>query len=481
MTRSYSCIFFDTQLTSYLISFSSRIHENFSGPSGFYTAKYLTELDPSLKIDILERLPTPFGLVRFGVAPDHELTKNVMSTFHEVAAKKGQVTYRGNVELGRDVTLQQLREIYSAVVVATGASSDRTLGLEHDTDPGVIPARHFVNWYNGHPDFTAYMENKSKVDLSKVTDVVVVGNGNVALDCARILAKSIDQLNTTDIVPSCLTTLSKANIKNIHIIGRRSHVQASFTIKELRELSRLPSVRAVLSDDDIKRGTSEANDAEINSSRARKRITELMQSFQSEPSHEEKDVKNIHFRFLSAPKEIKVDKDGRLEGLVVERTSLDGEAHNQRLKATGEMETIPCQMILLSIGYSVEPIENLPLNASHTHVENVMGRVQGKFGVYVTGWLKRGPSGIIGTNIPDAKETATAVLQDRAKLQDADNDAIEKLYKEISRDNDVITWDDYMLIEEEEKKRGAMRDPSTPREKILTVKEQLSVVRNACC
>ena len=474
MVSSYHHILMPHHFTSlYLIELAKL------GPSGFYTAKYLTELDPSLKVDIIERFPTPFGLVRFGVAPDHELTKNVMSTFHEVAAKRNQVTYRGNLQLGKDVTLQQLQEVYSAVVIATGASSDRKLGLKHDTNPYVIPARHFVNWYNGHPDFTKYMEHKedSNSNLSNITDVVIIGNGNVALDCARILLKSTDQLNTTDIVPSCLTTLARANIKNVHIVGRRSHVQASFTIKELRELSKLPSVKAILSQDDIDRGTNIANNEEINSSRARKRITELMQSFHSEPSSGEKDEKNVHFRFLSAPKEIKVTDDGKLDSLVVERTTLSGEAHKQILKTTGELETIPCQMILLSIGYSVEPIENLPLNSTKTFVENMEGRVVGKPGVYVTGWLKRGPSGIIGTNIPDAKETATAVLNDKDKLKVADSEMIESLFKKIEQDRDTVNWDEYIQIEQEEINRGSMRDPPTPREKILEVDEQISVVR----
>ena len=365
---------------------------NHTGPSGFYTAKYLTELDPSLHIDILERLPTPFGLVRFGVAPDHELTKNVMTTFHDVASR-AQVTYRGNVQLGKDVTLQQLMHAYSAVVVATGASSDHSLGLKHDANPSIIPARHFVNWYNGHPDFAHYMEDKAEaneVELSDVTDVVVIGNGNVALDCARIILKSTHELSSTDIVPSCLATLASTSIKNVHVIGRRSHVQASFTIKELRELSKLPSVRAVLSHDDLDRGTNAANDEEIGSSRARKRITQLMESFHHEPSSMEQEEKNVFFRFLSVPKEIKVNEHGKLQGLVVERTALQGEAHHQKIVNTGEIETIPCQLILLSIGYSVEPIEDLPLNALKTCVENIQGRVEGKPGVYVTGWLKRG-------------------------------------------------------------------------------------------
>ena len=184
----------------------------------------MTELDPSIEVDILERLPTPFGLVRYGVAPDHELTKNVMSTFHDVALREN-VTYRGNVELGKDVSLQQLQHLYSAVVIATGASSDRALGLDKEKNVNVIPARHFVNWYNGHPNFVDYMERNKVISLSEVTDVVVVGNGNVALDCARILLKSTDALKSTDIVPSCVTALAASSVKNVHIIGRRSHVQ----------------------------------------------------------------------------------------------------------------------------------------------------------------------------------------------------------------------------------------------------------------
>ena len=451
------------------------------GPSGFYTAKYLTELCPSVKIDILERFPTPYGLVRYGVAPDHEYTKNVISTFHNIiAVKKHQITYRGNIKLGQDVTLKQLNKIYSAIIIATGVSSDKSLDIKHDTNSYVIPARHFVNWYNGHPDFVRYIENKETMDLSKVTDVIIIGNGNVALDCARILLKSTDQLNTTDIVPSCLRTLATANIKNIHILGRRSHIQASFTIKELRELSKLPSIKAILSHDDIKRGTSVANDIEMNNSRARKRITELIQSFHSEPSNYNSDEKNVYFRFLSIPKEIKVTNEGRLDSLVVERTTLEGEAHNQKIISTGELETIPCQLILVSIGYSVEPIENLPLNDSKTCVKNIEGRVEGKPGIYVAGWLKRGPSGIIGTNIPDAKETATAVLNDMEQLKVANDEEIEKLFMEIGKNIHIVNWDEYMQIEQEEIRRGAMRTPSTPREKIVNVDEQLNVLKGHC-
>ena len=236
-------------------------------------------------------------------------------------------------------------------------------------------------------------------------------------------------------------------------------------------------MRPVLRKDDKDRGYNVANEKEAMSSRARKRITELMTSFDEEPSDAQK---NVIFRFLAAPHEIMVTKEGEnaieneLVGMVVERTALDGEAHSQTLRRTGELETIPCQLILLSIGYAVEPIEDLPLDPSKSRVQNIEGRVEGKSGVYVTGWLKRGPSGIIGTNIPDAKETATSILEDKHKLKGVDRDEVEKLFANIV----TVNWNEYLKIENEETERGKQRNPSTPRQKILCVEEQLHLAHN---
>ena len=302
-----------------------------SGPGGFYTAKYLLKADANVRVDIVDKLPTPFGLVRSGVAPDHQDVKEVQKDFASVAADE-RVRFFGNVGVGGGagcVGLEELRGCYSAVVLACGAEDDRSLGIEGEELTGVHSARAFVNWYNGHPDF---------VDLSpdlSCEAAVIVGQGNVAIDCARILCKTVEELQSSDIAAHALETLACSKIRRVSIVGRRGHVQASFTIKELRELTKLSDTAFGVRADEMKQGTTPASLEEIAATRAKKRMNELLKKNISSGADgasggaaDGSKSKELELRFLVSPIEVLPDttEPAKAGALRVERTALEGDA-----------------------------------------------------------------------------------------------------------------------------------------------------------
>jgi adrenodoxin-NADP+ reductase len=396
-----------------------------SGPSGFYSTKYL--LDDKLKelnihVDMVDKLPTPFGLVRYGVAPDHPEVKSVIDQFMDVA-KNHRFQYYGNVEIGKDLTIKELQEQYSAILFAYGAEGNRNLNIPGENLDGVYSAREFVNWYNGHPEYSSL---GNKIDFQRIRNVVIIGQGNVALDCARILAKDKEELAKTDITTVSLERLKGNGITQISLVGRRGYGQIACTIKELRELTKLQGVNVSIDPKELERGKNEATQQEILEKRPLKRLTELLvditeksQKRKEEETGDGKGKADIEFRFLMKPKEIR-GKGNVISEVVFEKCVLEGEPHHQKARSTGEEVILPCDMLLTSIGYKTLPISpDLPFNFTSHTIPHREGRVitdetKGEVvkGLYVTGWCKRGPTGIIGTNIGDAKETVGSIVSD---------------------------------------------------------------------
>jgi adrenodoxin-NADP+ reductase len=468
-----------------------------SGPAAFYAAKYLLSANSDVHVDIFERLPSPFGLVRYGVAPDHQDVKSVATQFADLVNSSKRMRYFGNVPIGHDsktsISVQTLQKYYSAVILAYGASEDADLCIPNEDCS--ISARNFVNFYNGHPEFDDYAP---KFPLDNIENVVIIGNGNVAIDCARILATSVDELRSTDITDNALNLLAASNVKNIHVIGRRGHAQASFTIKEMRELTRLNGTRFHILESDLIAGRTPSSLQEIAEARPKKRLMELLETVAaSPPSLPHSTTKHIYARFLMKPVEIQVEVEGgerRPTGVVFEKTRLEGPPFQQSAVGTGEYIVIPCQLVLKSVGYRSVPITGVPFDYSKNIIPSVGGRVvvptdAGETGggarvpgLYVTGWIKRGPTGIILTNIVDAKETVAAVVHDLAVsglLSPTDVPATTDpmtCIPQMSEDT-VVTWRDFLNAELEETKRGSARHPAKVREKIVDVDEFLGFVR----
>lgn len=394
-----------------------------SGPSGFYSTKYL--LDPKLQeyniyVDMYDKLPTPFGLVRYGVAPDHPEVKSVIDQFMDVASSD-RFRYYGNIEIGKELTIEKLQQEYSAVLFAYGAEGNRNLNIPGEHLNGVYSAREFVNWYNGHPE---YSQLGNQINFKRIRNVVIIGQGNVALDCARILAKDRDELAKTDITTASLERLRESSITQISLIGRRGYGQIACTIKELRELTKLRGVNVKIDSEEFERGKNKATEQEILEKRPLKRLTELLvditdKSQKREETEDGDEKTQIEFRFLMKPKEIRGEENSIRE-VVLEKCVLQGEPHRQSAVSTGEEVVLPCDLLLTSIGYKTLPISpDLPFNYnSHTipHLEGRVVKDETKAevikGLYVTGWCKRGPTGIIGTNIGDAKESVGSIVSD---------------------------------------------------------------------
>lgn len=463
-----------------------------SGPSGCYTAKYLqaSKKFPT-QIDILERLPTAFGLVRNGVAPDHPEVKNVQHDFEDLLEKKN-VNFYGNVEVGKDVQLQELRELYDMVVLCYGCESDRSLKhLEGGHLAGILSAREFVSWYNGHIDFDWVGPIvKDALSSSKQQNVVVVGHGNVALDCARILAKTRDELDPTDLTTRALDILHPQNNETIQhrrisVVGRRGHVQGAFTIKELRELTKLPHTDFLVRADELDMGKSTlASQEELAGSRPRTRMDKLLTEASQVPSNGS-NQSQIHLRFLLNPKRFDASPEdsSKLGSIVCERTKLQGESGSQGAVGIGSMETIEAQLALLSIGYKGVAIKGTEpwFDESRGVLKNTHGLVDSASGdagaIYAAGWLKRGPSGIIGTNIPDAKDTVATMLHDMDKVtpEATNSKSLARLLTE--RGVEYVDWEAYQRIDKSETSSARKRHNDQPREKITVRDELLEVAR----
>lgn len=422
-----------------------------AGPAGYYTAEALTKDADNVRVDIIDRLPTPFGLIRAGVAPDHQSIKNV-SRRYEATNQRDNVRFVGNLSLGRDITLTELRDLYDVVVLATGAAKDRPLGIDGEDLPGVIGSAPFVGWYNAHPDYK---------DLSpdlRVASVTVVGNGNVAVDVARILAKTAGEMAGTDLAHHAADAIHGSPIKDIYVIGRRGPLDASFTPKELNELNQLENCVALTEAEHL---PSEDID-DMMTGVQRKNISALRQMAENDPSA--KPVR-LHILFFRRPMAVLGDEcvcGLRLEETVVEEGTCIG---------TGHTEVLPTGLVVPCIGYRTSPIPDVPYDERRGCFENEGGFID--HGLYCVGWAKRGPTGTIGTNKPDGIDVARKILSEVTPADKPGRDGLEALVKE--RDLKIVTFQDWKKIEASEE---ALAQGSAPRRKITDIDEMVRIVES---
>lgn len=423
-----------------------------AGPAGYYTAEALAKTLGSVKVDIIDRLPTPFGLIRAGVAPDHQSIKAVTRRYEATAASEG-IGFIGNLEIGSAVSIDELRGLYDAVVLATGAPHDRPLGIPGEDLPGVLGSGAFVGWYNGHPDFADLA-----VTLAHC-GVAVIGNGNVAIDVARILAKTAGELDSSDIVAHASAELLKSTICDIHIIGRRGPYQASFTPKEMGELGQLQRAQPFVAAGDL----PPASDDGALEPGLRKTVSHL-RAFAAIPR---KDLPvAIHFDFFYRP--VAIEGDGKVERLIVERTRLE----DGRAVGTGEMRTIECGLVVSCIGYQTPGIAGVPHNDSAGRFASENGRIAP--GLYAVGWAQHGPTGTIGTNRPDAFAIAEMIAADSAGVSSerTGRAGLEALI--AARGLRTTSFDDWRAIDNAEMARARS---GAPREKFVRRDEMLAATK----
>lgn len=419
-----------------------------SGPAGFYTAEALLKaLGDQVHIDIIDRLPVPYGLIRSGVAPDHQSIKAVSRRYEQVALSDN-VRFLGNVLVGEDVSIDELRRFYDAVVLATGAPNDRPIGVPGDDLPGVLGSAAFVGWYNGHPDFA---------DLDPPLDVdaaAVIGNGNVALDVARILSKTPAEFVGSDIAAHAFEALAGSSIRAINIVGRRGPHQIAMTPKELGELAHLEAARPEVEGTDF---PPEDADAALDPG-LRKSVTHL----RNFATLTEEKTKRILFDFFARP--VRLEGEGKVERLIVERTRLDEE---NRAVGTGETYEIPCGLVVSCIGYKTPKVDGVPFDDQLGRFANQDGRISP--GLYCVGWARRGPTGTIGTNKPDGAQAAEQIVAD-SDGQSGKGGGRELDPLLSGRGVDVVSFADWRKIETAEIARAR---EGSPREKFIRVADML--------
>jgi ferredoxin--NADP+ reductase len=442
-----------------------------SGPAGFYAAGHLlASADPAVEVDMIERLPTPWGLVRLGVAPDHPNIKAVSRAFEKIAQRPG-FRFLGNVEVGRDLAHGDLLRVYDAVVYTIGAQTDRRLGIPGEDLPGSWPATAFVAWYNGHPDFQGL-----EFDLSGER-AVVIGAGNVALDVARMLALTQEELAATDTTDAAIAEIAGSGIEEIVVLGRRGPVQAAWTPVELGELGELTGADVIVDPADLVLDDASAAELEAASQIVQRNVEILRGYAVREPRGA---PRRLRLRFCSSP--VAILGNGRVEAIEVVRNRLEVDERGAiRAVPTDEREVIPCGIVFRSVGYLGVALPDVPFDERRATIPNEAGRVLDGDGaalarVYCAGWIKRGPTGVIGTNKKDATETAEHLLADaRAGLIERDPAAgtVDELLAE--RGVDVVVYAGWEAIDELERSRG---EPlGRPRVKLATWDELLEASR----
>ncbi len=444
-----------------------------SGPAGFYaTGALLASEDPRVEVDMIERLPTPWGLVRLGVAPDHPELKAASRVYEKTAAMRG-FRFLGNVDAGRDITHEELTRLYDAVLYTVGAQTDKRLGIPGEDLPGSWAATEFVAWYNGHPDY-----QHLRFDL-RVERAVVIGNGNVAIDVARMLARTREELAPTDATDQAIEAIATSGLREIVMLGRRGPAQAAFTPPELKELGELGGADVVVDPADLELDPASEAALEADRARARRNVDILRAFVASEPAGK---PKRLVLRFCVSP--VAILGDGRVEAIEVVRNELvpDGRG-SVRAVATDEREVIPCGIVFRSVGYQGVELPGVPFDAERATIRNDCGRALDEQGVrvpgvYCAGWIKRGPSGVIGTNKKDATETVGLLLEDaRAgtlpRAPDASAEAVDALLAE--RGVEVVMYSGWELIDKVESELGAPH--GRPRVKLASWDELLKAAR----
>lgn len=448
-----------------------------AGPAGFYTCEQLLkQSELTVEADLYDRLPCPYGLVRLGVAPDHEKIRNVTRVYDKTADRPG-FRFFGNVELGSHVTVEDLRRHYHQIVYTTGAQVDRRLNIPGEDLDGSHSATAFVAWYNGHPDY-----RDLEFDLSAEA-VVVVGVGNVAVDVARILCRTPEELATTDIADYALEALRHSRVRDVYMLGRRGPAQAAFTNPEIKEMGELEDADILILPaeadlDPLSRAALEAAPDKLTTKKV-----EIIQGLSERvPAGKQK---RLHLRFLVSPVELIGDDQGRVTSVnIVKNILVEGDNGRIRPKHTDQFETIPAGLVFRSVGYRGVSLPGVPFKESWGVIENQEGRVHDAttgnpvVGEYTAGWIKRGPTGVIGTNKADAVETVGCMLEDAARGNvlhpDAPSpEAVERFVR--SRQPDVITYPDWQKIKAIEDARG--EEQGRPRVKFTTVEEMVAAAR----
>ncbi|XP_024140018.1 NADPH:adrenodoxin oxidoreductase, mitochondrial [Oryzias melastigma] len=447
------------------------------GPAGFYTAQHLIKARQDVQVDVYERLPVPFGLVRFGVAPDHPEVKNVINTFTQTA-KHSRCSFYGNVNVGKDVSVGELLQAYHAVILSYGAEGNRSMGVPGEHLAGVYSAKDFVGWYNGLPSC-----RELNPDLSCDT-AMVLGQGNVALDVARILLSPLDFLKKTDITQPALEALAASRVRRVWIVGRRGPMQVACTIKELREMATLPGTRPEMTPADFEG----VRDALKDLPRPRKRLTELMMKTALEPPGEKERERWSGasrvwgFRFFRSPVEVLADSGGKKVAAVrLAVNKLEGSGEAAQAVCTGETEDVPCGLVISSIGYKSLPIDAaVPFDPRRAIVPNSMGRVQQVLGLYCSGWVKTGPTGVIATTMNNSFDTARSLMEDldSGKLDVSAEKPGSLRIAALLEEKGVnpVVFSDWEKIDRLEVSRGEVC--GKPREKLLSVEEMLAVARS---
>ncbi|GAB4581799.1 MAG: FAD-dependent oxidoreductase [Anaerolineales bacterium] len=446
-----------------------------SGPSAFYAAdSLLKRANLSVEVDMFDRLPTPFGLVRGGVAPDHQKIKSVTKAYDRTAADP-RFRFYGNVEFGTHLKLEDLQQYYHQILFATGAQTDRMMGIPGEDLAGSHPATEFVAWYNGHPDF-----RHLKFDLSQER-VAVVGVGNVAMDVARILCRTPDELMKTDIADYALEALRHSKVKEVYVLGRRGPAQAAFTNPEIREMGHLEDCDVWVPPEEAKLDPLSQEDLAKSPDRAIQTNVEILQEY-AQHQWTGKSRRMI-FRFLVSPVEL-YGENGRVTCMkMVKNTLSRTEAGTLRPNATQEFEELPVGLVFRSIGYRGVPLPDVPFHERWGVIPNQQGRVTDLqtntpvIGLYTAGWIKRGPSGVIGTNKPDAVETVDAMLADMNTgilFTPAHPDTEEARALIATRQPRYVTYQDWLKLDEIELARG--QAVGRPRLKFTDVEEMLRVL-----
>jgi ferredoxin--NADP+ reductase len=440
-----------------------------AGPAGIYAADILTKADIPTSIDIIERLPAPFGLVRYGVAPDHPRIKQIITALTNVLGR-GDIRLLANVNVGADLSLEDLRDHYDAVVFATGSFEDARLDIPGINLDGSFGAADFVSWYDGHPDVPRAWPLEAR-------EVAVLGVGNVALDVARMLAKQPADLLPTDVPPNVLAGLEASPVTDVHLFGRRGPAQVKFTPLELRELAQVPDVDIVVYPEDY--DFDEASQAAIEGSHQTKQTVKTLMDWTLRESTGAS--RRIHLHMLQQPVAVLDDGTGRVAGVRMERTALQGDG---TVKATGEFVEYPCQAVYRAVGYWGTEIPGVPFDASRGVIRNVEGRVVDDAGAavagfYTTGWIKRGPVGLIGHTKSDAQETIGHVVDDAESLIEGSGAEPVSLSPDnlltLLRDRSVpvVQWEDWEVLDAHEQalgeSQGRERIKVVPRDEMTNV------------
>jgi ferredoxin--NADP+ reductase len=432
-----------------------------AGPAGIYAADLIikSELrDFDVSIDLFDLLPAPYGLVRYGVAPDHPRIKGIIRALYEVL-DRGDIRFFGNVEYGKDITLDDLKTHYNAVIYSTGAVKDANLNIPGIDLEGSFGAAAFVNWYDAHPDFERSWDLSAK-------EIAVLGNGNVALDVARVLSKPAEAMLSTDIPDNVYQGLRASQATDVHVFGRRGPAQVKFSPLELREAVHIEGVDTIVYDEDFQ--YDEGSQQAIDSNNQTRVMVKTLEDLRSNEITGAK--RRLHLHFFSAPVEI-LEKDGKVAGIKIERTKLDGTGN---VKPTGEFREFPIQAVYRAVGYFGSELSEVPFDEKAGVIPNDKGRVldsDGKHiqGVYATGWIKRGPVGLIGHTKSDAIETIAQILADKNNWWQPvspSEDSITELL--TSRNIDFVGWPEWLRIDAEEKRLGESQE----RERIKLVERE---------